>query len=197
MKSTVKAEGRRKEIMSQISGLIDEDGLENLSIAQICKTASLSVGSFYHYFRSKKDIDTEIFRQLDNHIAEQSHQTLNNDDELLNLQMIAKSFVKLVSHWGYYCNRMALRGALSKEHAPYYTQSRIIKKVVGDITRRAEQKGQLHSQITAEAAARMMVSLILGYSCGWAIDQPEDIAFDGFDAHLELFLNSIAAKPFS
>ena len=46
---------------------MDRKGFERLTIAEISKKAGVSVGAFYHYFRSKDDILAEIFRRADDY----------------------------------------------------------------------------------------------------------------------------------
>src|SRR4030042_5003965 len=51
--------------------LMDRKGFERLTIADISKRAGVSVGAFYHYFRSKDDILAEIFRRADEYFVTQ------------------------------------------------------------------------------------------------------------------------------
>lgn len=50
--------------------LMDAEGFDNITIAEISEKAGVSVGSFYHYFQSKHDILAEIFHKGDEFFLE-------------------------------------------------------------------------------------------------------------------------------
>lgn len=50
--------------------LMDAEGFDNITIAEISERAGVSVGSFYHYFQSKHDILAEIFHKGDEFFLE-------------------------------------------------------------------------------------------------------------------------------
>ena len=49
--------------------LMDREGFDNITIADISEAAGVSVGAFYHYFESKNDILAEIFHQADEYFS--------------------------------------------------------------------------------------------------------------------------------
>jgi AcrR family transcriptional regulator len=61
----------KERIYSAAIDLMDRDGFENITIADISKKAGVSVGAFYHYFTSKNDILAEIFHKADEYFSTQ------------------------------------------------------------------------------------------------------------------------------
>ena len=47
---------RRSEIIETVIPLLEKTSFEDLSMADICQAAGISVGSFYHYFKGKDDL---------------------------------------------------------------------------------------------------------------------------------------------
>ena len=51
------ADGDNKEkIIRAVVALIKKDGAGTLTVRQVCKTADVSIGTFYHYFQNKDDL---------------------------------------------------------------------------------------------------------------------------------------------
>ncbi len=61
----------KERIYSAAIDLMDQEGFENITIADISKKAGVSVGAFYHYFTSKNDILAEIFHKADEYFSTQ------------------------------------------------------------------------------------------------------------------------------
>jgi len=51
---------RRKEIATSCYELIHDNGIKNLTVAQVAKTAGIGKGTVYEYFENKEDIVFEI-----------------------------------------------------------------------------------------------------------------------------------------
>ena len=56
---------RKQELIGIIVNLMDEEGLKNVTVKDICEAANISIGAFYHYFQSKDAIVDEMFFLMD------------------------------------------------------------------------------------------------------------------------------------
>jgi len=65
MKRIVKsADVRRMEIIKTAENLFNENGYDNTSVEEIIKAAGIAKGTFYYYFKAKKDILQAIVDQI-------------------------------------------------------------------------------------------------------------------------------------
>lgn len=55
----------RQKIYDTAIALMNKKGYASTTIAEIMRTVGVSVGTFYHYFKSKEDIFLEIFTKAD------------------------------------------------------------------------------------------------------------------------------------
>ena len=55
----------RSNILTVCTGLLREHTFDELSISMICRDADISVGAFYHHFKTKSDIIVELCRDVD------------------------------------------------------------------------------------------------------------------------------------
>jgi len=66
---TPKGKETRERIFSAAITLINRDGFDAVSLQEICTAAGVSVGSFYHHFRSKHDLLVAYVREESDEIA--------------------------------------------------------------------------------------------------------------------------------
>lgn len=63
----IQAINTKKKIYSAAYKLMLEKGYENLTIKDICSKSDVSVGAFYHHFKSKEFIIVELYKEMDEH----------------------------------------------------------------------------------------------------------------------------------
>lgn len=61
----IQAEKTKGQILDCYLELIREKPIDEIKIADLCKKADISVGTYYHYFRSKESIIREIYYRID------------------------------------------------------------------------------------------------------------------------------------
>ncbi len=61
----LQADKTRAEIYKTSIALMDKKGFGNTTIEEISKAAGVSVGTFYHYFKSKEEIFFDIYKKAD------------------------------------------------------------------------------------------------------------------------------------
>ncbi len=61
----LQADITRQKIYDTAISLMNKKGYASTTIGEIMKTVGVSVGTFYHYFKSKEDIFLEIFTKAD------------------------------------------------------------------------------------------------------------------------------------
>ena len=63
----------RKRIADAALDLFKEQPYEQVKISEICKRANISIGNFYHYFKSKEAIVVDAYNAIDNDIITLYH----------------------------------------------------------------------------------------------------------------------------
>lgn len=65
------AEKTKQEIVTAFLSLIQEKSLDNIKITDVCKKAEVSVGTYYYYFKDKKECIREIIYELNEKLTSQ------------------------------------------------------------------------------------------------------------------------------
>jgi len=61
----LQADKTRETIYNIAVSLMEKQGFANTTIQEISERAGVSIGTFYHYFRSKEDIFLDLFKKAD------------------------------------------------------------------------------------------------------------------------------------
>ena len=124
---------KKKLIVDVIVKLMDEEGMKNVTIKDICDNANISVGAFYHYFRSKESVVDEMYEVMDEFF-------LYNMDSIAGHFTTHEDIIDFTSHfgffieqWGYYANLLILRSSIDNKEKDNLAKPRKIYKVLEDI----------------------------------------------------------------
>ena len=60
----------RARLVSTMNKMFIEQPMEDIKVADICKEADVSIGTFYHYYRSKADYFREVLEEDDKRVCE-------------------------------------------------------------------------------------------------------------------------------
>lgn len=70
-KRALQAVETRNRIYETALKIMESDGFDDMTVGQISQAANVSVGAFYHHFKSKYDILDEVFDRVDGYLKEQ------------------------------------------------------------------------------------------------------------------------------
>lgn len=81
---------RKKQIMDRAITLFSKNGFENTKLSDITESLGLAKGTFYLYFKSKKDLLIECISQLSSNVVErESWKQLRNEPDFIRRQRIS------------------------------------------------------------------------------------------------------------
>ncbi len=83
----------REKLLTATQKLISEKGYDKTSIVDITKECGMSVGNFYHYFKSKEEVITSLERE----IYENSMETLKDMSQKPILEQLTYYFHNMAS----------------------------------------------------------------------------------------------------
>ena len=79
-KRKLQAEETKKKIFEAAIELIEKKGFDNITIQGINKHAGVSVGTFYHYYKSKEDVFFELYRKADEYFQNEVYPLLEKEE---------------------------------------------------------------------------------------------------------------------
>ena len=159
-----KAEKTRANVLSAAMALMKDRGYYDTTIRDICAEAGVSIGTFYTYFPSKRDIFADIFERADrifeNEVAAEVKG--NNWSE------------KIVDYFRYYAkinldSGIELMKVIYSAENTWFTKDRPMQQVLINIISEAQKNGELSADTQPRDIAFFLFTLARGCCYNWCI----------------------------
>jgi len=168
-KRQVQAQNTHDKIYNIAIDLIEKKGFENITVAEICKVADVSVGSFYNCFKSKREILDRIFQLADDYfftvVSDNIHEGTVQD--------------KIIKFFNYYAQYNADRGIdfikqlYTGKNNLFTTKGRPMQAVLQSIIENGQKTGQVSADMTAEEAVKFLFVAVRGVVYDWCLHDGE------------------------
>jgi len=157
----------KKKIYNVSIKLIEKYGFDNVAIADICKNAGVSIGTFYHYFPSKNDVINEIFRQGDDYFKTVVAQNLKGET--------AKE--KIINFFEYYSDFNTSQGIdfvkhfYNTENKVFVKKNRYMQMLLQEIIECGQEKHEITTKMTAERITEFLFVIVRSVVYDWCLHE--------------------------
>ncbi len=154
--------------------LMNRYGYDHVTVGQIAEKAGVSVGTFYHHFKSKLDLLGEVFRQGDAYFTEYVPRLMR--DPMRCAQRIEEYFARYAA--------LALQNGLEMVRSLYVptnrmflTHGRAMQDLLTEILRIGQQGGEVTPEPDAAQITEMLFVVARGVIFDWCLhDGQTDLA---------------------
>ena len=167
--ATTQGRETRLRIFSAALTLVNERGYEGTTIPLVCEKAGVSVGTFYHHFRSKSDI-------LLAYVRDESESLLAYYSSLDDLPRIDALLLCVRRFFGYYSTKgrsfvSSFLSILLSEGVRWFDPRELsLQYIVRDCLERGVATGEFNGGRNADEALALATGLVWDLSCSWCID---------------------------
>ena len=155
----------KNRIYTAAINLMDREGFENITIADISKKAGVSVGAFYHYFNSKHDILAEIFRKADEYFSTEVKFGLKNES-------IPDQIVEYFDHYARFnlASGVEITQQLFNPKIKFFIEKgRPMHTILQDLIRKGQEKKEIRADADPEELARFLFVMARGVVFEWSL----------------------------
>ena len=180
----------RNKIYKIAFDLMKQKGFDNITIEDISKKAGVSVGTFYHYFKSKNDILFEIYHRADEYFNDKVLNKLKSDNSL-------EQIVEFFNHYGEYSKLTGIdftKQLYNTGNKFFIKKDRDMLNILKDIIKYGQDRGEISNNAEAEEIMEYLFIGARGVVFDWCL----------YDGHYDLpvrmslffndFVKSIASK---
>jgi AcrR family transcriptional regulator len=160
-----KALETKNRIYTAAIDLMDRKGFENITIADISKEAGVSVGAFYHYFKSKNDILAEIFRKADEYFSTQVITKLKKGS-------VAEQVVEYLDYYARFnidTGAETTRTIFNPKIKFFIKGERPMLTILQDLIRKGQEKGEIRTVMDPEELVKYLFVLARGIVFDWSL----------------------------
>ena len=160
-----KQQRKRAEILLKLLPVLETRTLDELSVEDICRTAGISVGSFYHYFEKKSDILVALFTRTDAYMEEAAFPKMTGKDELENIRIFAREWLKFNENDGPERSKMIAGIKVTDKSLRGDVRSPI--KMLTKQIASGQKKGLITDDLSAEKLSAMFLIALRGLGLDW------------------------------
>jgi TetR/AcrR family fatty acid metabolism transcriptional regulator len=159
------AQETKNRIYNSAIELMERDGFENMTIADISEKAGVSVGAFYHYFDSKNDILAEIFHRADEYFSTQVVTSLSK----------ASIPEQIIEYFDYYAKFNIASGVETTQQLfnPkikfFIMEGRPMLEILKDLIRKGQANGEIRGDMDALELVMYLFIMARGVVFEWSL----------------------------
>ena len=164
-----KSEASKRAILSAAHKLIVEKGFEKTSIKEIVQESGLSVGSFYHHFRSKDDLLNEAFLEFDDQLTEEAFARYDRMSALDAIKAVLIEQTEYTESIGPNLMSEYYRALLQNKNRNAVNPQRAYYQAVKTYVEKAQQLGALSKRHDSSTIARYLIRSVRGTLVDWCL----------------------------
>lgn len=184
-----KQQKRRFEIIETVLPLIEKNHFDELSVAEICEVADISVGSFYHYFNSKSDILVGLLALIDQYMEAEVFPMLTAENEIQNLKNYAHYWACYVAEHG--LERSKLISSIGPSDIDLSGNKRISIVKLESIILAGQEKKQIRGDIAASELTEMFLLALRGVTVDWSRVNGTYSVVEKMENYISIFVQAL------
>ncbi|WP_320151285.1 TetR/AcrR family transcriptional regulator [uncultured Tolumonas sp.] len=145
--------------------LMEKKNYQSITIEEISKSAGVSVGAFYHYFKSKNDIFFEIYQEADRYF-----------EEYVAMQLKAPPgqprIIEYFSHYAEYCQRAGfdtVKSLYNPDNKLFIRYDRFMLQLLKQVINEAQTEQLLTVELSAQQITEYLLIAARGVVCDWCL----------------------------
>ena len=166
-KRQVRAIETKARIYNAAIELMDRRGFEAITIADISRKAGVSVGAFYHYFKSKNDILAEIFRKGDEYFRTVVLPGLNRKGCRRQIMEYFEHYAKFNVLTGV----ETTKELFSPKIKFFIRKERPMLIILRDVIRKGQEKREIRTDQDADELVRFLFLVARGVVFEWSLHE--------------------------
>jgi len=155
----------KNRIYTSAIELMEQEGFDNITIADISEKAGVSVGAFYHYFSSKNDILAEIFRQADEYFSTVVVNTLSETS-------VPEQIIEYFDHYAKFniTSGVETTQQLFNPKIKFFIQEgRPMLEILHDLVRKGQENKEIREDMEARDLVRYLFVMARGIVFEWSL----------------------------
>lgn len=180
---------RRSKIIESLIPIISTVSFDDITVAQLCEAADISIGTFYHYFNGKTDITVGLLSLIDEYMETDVFPVLTSEDELENLRRFAHGWAEYVNAHG--IERSRVITAVEPSDIDFSGQKRTTVIKLEEIILRGQEKKQISKMYSCEELSELFLLSLRGVTTDWSRHNGSYSVTDKMDRYIAFIVESM------
>lgn len=155
--------------ISEISmSLIKSKGFKSVSVKDICDAGNISIGAFYHHFKSKKEIINTAYKKIDLQLQEE-FEFKEFDSQINKIVNVLEEGASQVEKFGVDFVREVYKNLISDDNQYTFCGDRYVNCQVKKSIEDALDSGEITSKIDSAELSNTIMRITRGVIFDWCL----------------------------
>lgn len=161
----LQAQKTKRRIYNAAVDLFSKQGFDNTTIEDISKKADVSVGAFYHYYSSKTEIYSELYKKIDVYYENTVASQLVQEDFYDNVILYFKHYAEYINARGV----DIVKQLFNTQNALFLDKSRYKYKLLAEVLKKGEEKNLLTNDMSLDEIEEFLMVVSRGTVYDWLL----------------------------
>lgn len=161
----IQAQKTKRRIYNAAVDLFSKQGFDNTTIEDISRKAEVSVGAFYHYYSSKTEIYTELYKKIDAYYENTVTKQLVEEDFYDNIILYFKHYAEYINARGV----DTVKQLFNTQNVLFLDKSRYKYQLLAEVLKRGEEKNLLTNDMRIDEIEEFLMVVSRGTVYDWLL----------------------------
>lgn len=180
----------KEKIYNVCIELIQKNGYEQLNISDICQHAGVSVGCFYHHFKSKANIIIEVYQRADLTASAQIKKVIHTGTWKEKIINIFKIQMQGFEDAGIDFVTQLYKSQITEESEFLFSNNRVMPQMLTQILSSAQTEGKITNAYSADYIAQELMRFSRGVVYDWCLHKGNYSIEENIASSMSIYLNS-------
>jgi len=165
------AKETKKRIFDVASILITKKGFDNVTLDEISKTAGISKGLFYHYFKSKANLIVENYRLIDENFKKELAGLDPDSSPIDKIYFTVLTMARYAKELGMDHVKQMYKAQLDAGRAFFIGKQRPFYKTINDSIVAGQKQGIINTELQPNEYAHFIITVARGVLYDWCLSK--------------------------
>lgn len=161
----LQAQKTKRRIYNAAVDLFGKQGFDNTTIEDISKKADVSVGAFYHYYSSKTEIYSELYKKIDVYYENTVSGQLVHEDFYENVILYFKRYAEYINARGV----DTVKQLFNTQNVLFLDKSRYKYRLLAEVLKKGEEKKLLTNDMSLDEIEEFLMVVSRGAVYDWLL----------------------------
>lgn len=161
----LQAQKTKRRIYNAAVDLFSKQGFDNTTIEDISRKADVSVGAFYHYYSSKTEIYSELYKKIDVYYENTVAGQLVQEDFYDNIILYFKRYAEYINARGV----DTVKQLFNTQNVLFLDKSRYKYKLLAEVLKKGEEQKLLTSDLSLDEIEEFLMVVSRGAVYDWLL----------------------------
>ncbi len=167
--------------------LIQKHGLDGINVTQIARASGVSVGTFYHYYKSKLDLFMDLYRAADSYFETELVNTLRKLPYPENIYLFFEEYADMAEKNGVKLTQKMY----IPENSLFISRQKGMHSVLKELIEDAKRNGLCDTEKAADDMESELFLIARGVIFDWALHEDSYALKDKMKKMLTVYIKTL------